>query len=117
MILAAGFGTRVSEESAVRPKPMVEIGGRPILRHIKASYLAHGLNDFVVCCGYKAHQIKQFFRDCALDYQVSAFYAPAFERGARHDDPAFGIDWPVPVLDRSDKDRRWPAFVREGVPA
>ncbi|MBL0423411.1 glucose-1-phosphate cytidylyltransferase [Ramlibacter sp. AW1] len=67
VILAGGYGTRISEESAVRPKPMVEIGGRPILWHIMKIYLAHGLNDFVICCGYKGHMIKQFFRDYALD--------------------------------------------------
>lgn len=67
VILAGGYGTRISEESAVRPKPMVEIGGRPILWHIMKIYLAHGLNDFVICCGYKGHVIKQFFRDYALD--------------------------------------------------
>lgn len=66
MILAGGFGTRISEESATRPKPMVEIGGRPILWHIMKIYLAHGLSDFVICCGYKGHMIKQFFRDYAL---------------------------------------------------
>jgi glucose-1-phosphate cytidylyltransferase len=67
VILAGGFGTRISEESAVRPKPMVEIGGRPILWHIMKIYLAHGLNDFVICCGYKGHIIKQYFRDYALE--------------------------------------------------
>lgn len=67
MILAGGYGTRISEESAVRPKPMVEIGGKPILWHIMKMYLAHGLNDFVICCGYKGHLIKQFFRDYVLD--------------------------------------------------
>jgi glucose-1-phosphate cytidylyltransferase len=67
MILAGGFGTRISEESTVRPKPMVEIGGRPILWHIMKMYLAHGLNDFVICCGYKGHVIKQYFRDYALE--------------------------------------------------
>lgn len=67
VILAGGYGTRISEESTVRPKPMVEIGGRPILWHIMKMYLSHGLNDFVICCGYKGHQIKQFFRDYALD--------------------------------------------------
>ncbi|MBC7444768.1 MAG: glucose-1-phosphate cytidylyltransferase [Polaromonas sp.] len=67
MILAGGFGTRISEESAIRPKPMVEIGGRPILWHIMKMYLAHGVNDFVICCGYKGHLIKQFFRDYAMD--------------------------------------------------
>lgn len=67
MILAGGYGTRISEESAIRPKPMVEIGGRPILWHIMKMYMAHGLSDFVICCGYKGHLIKQFFRDYVLD--------------------------------------------------
>jgi glucose-1-phosphate cytidylyltransferase len=67
MILAGGFGTRISEESAVRPKPMVEIGGRPILWHIMKIYMAHGLSDFVICCGYKGQMIKQYFRDYALE--------------------------------------------------
>ena len=67
MILAGGLGTRISEESAIRPKPMVEIGGRPILWHIMKIYMAQGLSDFVICCGYKGHLIKQFFRDYALD--------------------------------------------------
>ena len=73
MILAGGFGTRISEESAIRPKPMVEIGGRPILWHIMKMYLAHGVNDFVICCGYKGHLIKQFFRDYAMDDADIAF--------------------------------------------
>lgn len=67
LILAGGLGTRISEESSIRPKPMVEIGGRPILWHIMKSYLAHGLSDFVICCGYKGQQIKQFFRDYGLE--------------------------------------------------
>jgi len=67
VILAGGFGTRISEESAIRPKPMVEIGGRPILWHIMKIYMAHGLNDFVICCGYKGQVIKQYFRDYALE--------------------------------------------------
>jgi glucose-1-phosphate cytidylyltransferase len=65
-ILAGGYGTRISEESAVRPKPLVEIGGQPILWHIMKIYSAHGLNDFVICCGYKGNLIKQYFRDYAL---------------------------------------------------
>ena len=73
MILAGGFGTRISEESAIRPKPMVEIGGRPILWHIMKMYLAHGVNDFVICCGYKGYLIKQFFRDYAMDGADIAF--------------------------------------------
>jgi glucose-1-phosphate cytidylyltransferase len=66
VILAGGFGTRISEESTVRPKPMVEIGHRPILWHIMKIYSAHGLNDFVICCGYKGHQIKEWFSTYGL---------------------------------------------------
>jgi glucose-1-phosphate cytidylyltransferase len=61
VILAGGYGTRLTEESAVRPKPMVEIGGRPILWHIMKIYSAYGVADFVVCCGYKSFVIKEFF--------------------------------------------------------
>ncbi len=61
MILAGGYGTRISEESAVRPKPMVEIGGMPILWHIMKIYSAQGLNEFVICLGYKGHVVKEFF--------------------------------------------------------
>lgn len=61
VILAGGFGTRISEESGVRPKPMVEIGGKPILWHILKIYSAHGINDFIVCLGYKGHVIKDYF--------------------------------------------------------
>ena len=66
VILAGGYGTRISEESAIRPKPLVEIGGQPILWHIMKIYSAHGLNDFVICGGYKSHLIKQYFRDYVL---------------------------------------------------
>jgi glucose-1-phosphate cytidylyltransferase len=66
VILAGGYGTRISEESSIRPKPLVEIGGIPILWHIMKIYSAHGLNDFVICCGYKGAMIKQFFRDYVL---------------------------------------------------
>ena len=61
VILAGGFGTRISEESAIRPKPMVEIGERPILWHIMKIYSAHGINDFIISCGYKGYMIKEFF--------------------------------------------------------
>ena len=58
VILAGGYGTRISEESHLRPKPMVEIGGKPILWHILKIYSSYGINDFVICCGYKGEQIK-----------------------------------------------------------
>lgn len=66
VILAGGFGTRLSEETAVRPKPMVEIGQHPVLWHIMKIYSAFGLNDFVVCCGYKSHIIKEWFNNYCL---------------------------------------------------
>lgn len=63
VILAGGFGTRLSEETSVRPKPMVDIGQQPILWHIMKIYSAHGINDFVICCGYKGEVIKQYFAE------------------------------------------------------
>lgn len=66
VILAGGLGTRFAEETSLRPKPMIEIGGRPILWHIMKIYAAHGINDFVVCCGYKGYVIKEYFANYAL---------------------------------------------------
>lgn len=66
VILAGGFGTRISEESSLRPKPMVEIGGRPILWHIMKIYSSFGFNEFIICLGYKQHMIKEFFADYYL---------------------------------------------------
>ena len=61
VILAGGLGTRLSEETDLRPKPMIEIGGKPILWHIMKTYSAHGVNEFVICCGYKGYLIKEYF--------------------------------------------------------
>ncbi len=66
VILAGGYGTRISEESRLRPKPMVEIGGKPILWHIMKQYSAYGYNDFVICCGYMQHVIKEYFANYFL---------------------------------------------------
>jgi glucose-1-phosphate cytidylyltransferase len=66
VILAGGLGTRISEETATRPKPMVEIGGRPILWHIMKIYSHYGVNDFIVCCGYKGYVIKEYFSNYFL---------------------------------------------------
>jgi glucose-1-phosphate cytidylyltransferase len=66
VILAGGFGSRLSEETAVRPKPMVEIGGKPILWHIMKIYAAHGIEDFVICLGYKGYLIKEYFANYYL---------------------------------------------------
>lgn len=66
VILAGGFGTRISEESHLRPKPMIEIGDKPILWHIMKEYSHYGYNEFVICCGYKQHMIKEYFADYYL---------------------------------------------------
>lgn len=66
VILAGGLGTRLSEETTVRPKPMVEIGGRPILWHIMKTYAAHGVTDFIICCGYRGDVIKEYFANYLL---------------------------------------------------
>ena len=66
VILAGGLGTRLSEETAVRPKPMVEIGGKPILWHIMKIYSAHNISEFIICCGYKGYLIKEFFANYFL---------------------------------------------------
>ena len=66
VILAGGLGTRISEETYNRPKPMVEIGGKPILWHIMKMYSAHGVNDFIICCGYKGYMIKEYFANYFL---------------------------------------------------
>jgi glucose-1-phosphate cytidylyltransferase len=77
VILAGGFGSRLSEETAVRPKPMVEIGGKPILWHIMKIYAAHGIEEFVVCLGYKGYLIKEYFANyylhtCDVSFDLSS---------------------------------------------
>lgn len=66
VILAGGFGTRISEESGIKPKPMVEVGSKPILWHIMKIYSQHGINEFIICCGYKGYTIKEYFSNYFL---------------------------------------------------
>ena len=66
VLLAGGYGTRISEESQFKPKPMVELGGKPILWHIMKLYSHHGFNEFIICAGYKQHVIKEYFADYFL---------------------------------------------------
>lgn len=73
VILAGGFGTRISEESSIKPKPMVNIGSRPILWHIMKTYSSFGINDFVICCGYKGEVIKEFFANYYLRNSTVTF--------------------------------------------
>lgn len=66
VILAGGLGTRISEETHLKPKPMIEVGGRPIIWHIMKIFSSHGVNDFVICCGYKGYVIKEYFANYFL---------------------------------------------------
>ncbi len=66
VILAGGFGTRISEESHLRPKPMIEVGGKPLLWHILKIFGVHGINDFIVCLGYRGYMIKEYFANYFL---------------------------------------------------
>src|SRR6056300_2089051 len=66
VILAGGFGTRISEETTLKPKPMIEIGGKPILWHIMKLYSFYGINEFIICCGYKGYMIKEYFANYFL---------------------------------------------------
>ncbi|MEQ1857946.1 MAG: glucose-1-phosphate cytidylyltransferase [Longimicrobiales bacterium] len=96
VILAGGRGTRLAEETGSRPKPMVEIGGKPILWHIMGIYAAHGFNDFVVACGYKSELIKEYFRDFFL---LNSDYVVDLRDGSVDVINPKGLDWRVAVVD------------------
>lgn len=96
MILAGGFGTRISEETALRPKPMVEIGGKPLLWHIMKLYAHHGLTDFVVCLGYKGYVIKEYFANYFLHNSDVTFHL-AEDRIEVHS--SFSESWSVTLVD------------------
>ncbi len=74
VILAGGLGTRLSEETDIKPKPMIEIGNKPILWHIMKTYSAHGVNDFIICCGYKGYVIKEYFANYFLHMSDVTFF-------------------------------------------
>jgi glucose-1-phosphate cytidylyltransferase len=99
VILAGGLGTRISEESQLRPKPMVEIGGRPILWHIMKIYSANGINDFVICLGYKGYVIKEYFANYFLHMSDVTFDMKEnrMEVHQRYADP-----WRVTLVDTGD---------------
>jgi glucose-1-phosphate cytidylyltransferase len=99
VILAGGFGTRISEETSIRPKPMVEIGGMPILWHIMSIYAAHGIKDFVVCCGYKGHMIKEFFANYFL--HVSDFTVD-LKANDLHFLGSNAPDWRITLIDTGE---------------
>jgi glucose-1-phosphate cytidylyltransferase len=100
VILAGGLGTRLSEETAVRPKPMVEIGGRPILWHILKIYSHHGITDFVICCGYKGYLIKEYFANYFLHMSDVTFHMRE-NRMEVHSERA--EPWTVTLVDTGDE--------------
>jgi len=100
VILAGGLGTRLSEETSLRPKPMVEIGGKPILWHIMKIYSSHGINDFVICCGYKGYMIKEFFSNYFLHMSDITFDVASNSMNIHNKrvEP-----WKVTLVDTGDK--------------
>ena len=99
VILAGGLGTRLAEETQVRPKPMVEIGGKPILWHILKTYSHHGINEFIICCGYKGYMIKEYFANYFLHTSDITFHMDRnhMEIHRRHAEP-----WKVTLVDTGE---------------
>ena len=116
VILAGGLGTRLSEETSTRPKPMVEIGGKPILWHILKSYSHHGVNDFVICCGYKGYVIKEYFANYFLHTSDVTFDMRSNRMEVHH---MRAEPWNVTLVDTGDDSmtggrlRRVAAYVRD----
>lgn len=100
VILAGGLGTRLSEETATRPKPMVEIGGKPILWHILKMYSYHGINDFVICCGYKGYVIKEYFANYFLHMSDVTFDMRSNQMEVHH---KRAEPWKVTLVDTGDE--------------
>ncbi len=99
VLLAGGLGTRISEETHLKPKPMIEIGGKPIIWHIMKVYSAHGVNDFVICCGYKGYIIKEYFANYFLHmsdvtFDMASNKMEVHQRNAE--------SWRVTVVDTGD---------------
>jgi glucose-1-phosphate cytidylyltransferase len=99
VILAGGLGTRISEETEFKPKPMIEIGGKPILWHIMKTYSHHGINDFIICCGYKGYVIKEYFANYFLHMSDVTFDIEnnKMEVHQRHAEP-----WRVTLVDTGE---------------
>lgn len=100
VILAGGLGTRLSEETSIRPKPMVEIGGKPILWHIMKTYSAHGINDFIICCGYKGYVIKEYFANYFL-YMSDVTFDMRFNQMNVHS--GYAEPWRVTLVNTGDQ--------------
>jgi glucose-1-phosphate cytidylyltransferase len=116
VILAGGLGTRISEETHLKPKPMVEIGGKPILWHIMKTYSAHGVNEFVICCGYKGYLIKEYFANYFL-HMSDVTFDMAHNRMEVHQQKA--EPWKVTLVDTGEETltggrlKRVAAYIRE----
>lgn len=99
VILAGGLGTRISEETHLKPKPMIDIGGKPILWHILKMYSAHGVNDFIICCGYKGYLIKEYFANYFL-HMSDVTFDMANNRMEVHEQKA--EPWRVTLIDTGE---------------
>ena len=99
VLLAGGLGTRISEETHLKPKPMIEIGGKPVIWHIMKMYSSHGINDFVICCGYKGYVIKEYFANYALHMSDITFNISenAIEVHKKHAEP-----WNITLVDTGE---------------
>jgi len=100
VILAGGLGTRISEETYLKPKPMIEIGGRPILWHIMKLYSHHGVNDFIICCGYKGYLIKEYFANYFLHVSDITF---DMSKNSMQVHQAKAEPWRVTLVDTGDE--------------
>ena len=100
VILAGGLGTRLSEETSLKPKPMIEIGGKPILWHIMKMYSSHGINEFIVCCGYKGYVIKEYFANYFL-HQSDVTFCMKKNTIKVHKDRA--EPWTITLIDTGDQ--------------
>jgi glucose-1-phosphate cytidylyltransferase len=100
VILAGGLGTRISEETHLKPKPMIEVGGKPILWHIMKMYSAHSVNDFVICCGYKGYLIKEYFANYFL-HMSDVTFDMAENRMTVHE--RYAEPWRVTLIDTGDE--------------
>jgi glucose-1-phosphate cytidylyltransferase len=99
VILAGGLGTRISEETSLRPKPMIEIGGKPILWHIMKGFSKHGINDFIICCGYKGYLIKEYFANYSLHQSDITF---DMSKGATYVHERRAENWRVTLIDTGE---------------
>ena len=100
VILAGGLGTRLSEETTFKPKPMIEIGGKPVLWHIMKMYSSHGINDFVICCGYKGNVIKEYFANYFLHQSDVTFEMKSNSMEVHH---KRAEPWTVTLIDTGEK--------------